>query len=550
MIIENTGIKYQHTFDNISGRRIKNTISFLTAEWFLSLDDFFTIMHRRTTIFAIFDFVSVSLVFSLFLLSKNESFHLSFSKYLYSFILFLIIWFMISLIGRKYRIHQMNDLNTILRQILLGNLFVLGLTTTLMFLVRIDYYSRAVVFGTIITVTLLEIIWGSLDYYLRTAILEPPDVVPKRTLRKRQLLREVFTPKRAQVNSSEIKQREEAILVEIDKDAFDFIFSYAPIESAETFMISTTSRFNVEMQMKEKFDSIINLKRINDIRYINKFFEVANKKLPVGGLFIDFVETKNLRKKRILDKYPIGLNYIAYLADYIIKRVFPKFLLTKGLYFFLTRGQNRVFTKAETYGRLYSCGFEIIDEKQISKHLFFIARKVRAPHYPENPSYGPFIKLERVGYKGDIIRVYKLRTMHPYAEYLQEYVYMKMGLEKGGKFKSDFRVSTLGKFLRTFWLDELPMFINLFKREMKLVGVRPLSKHYFSLYSKELQERRIQYKPGLIPPYYADKPQSLEEIMKSEFKYLDSYDKHPIRTDIKYFFMAGFNIVFKRYRSK
>jgi hypothetical protein len=79
--------------------------------------------------------------------------------------------------------------------------------------------------------------------------------------------------------------------------------------------------------------------------------------------------------------------------------------------------------------------------------------------------------------------------------------------------------------------------------------VRPLSSHYFSLYTKEHQEKRINHKPGLIPPFYVDYPKTLEEIMESEVKYMDAYDKHPFRTDFIYFFKALYNIIFKRYRS-
>jgi lipopolysaccharide/colanic/teichoic acid biosynthesis glycosyltransferase len=139
--------------------------------------------------------------------------------------------------------------------------------------------------------------------------------------------------------------------------------------------------------------------------------------------------------------------------------------------------------------------------------------------------------------------------MHPFAEYLQEYVYNKSDLDKGGKFKDDFRVTTLGRFFRKFWLDEFPMFINLFSCDMKLFGVRPLSEHYFSLYSRELQEKRIKTKPGLIPPFYVDLPKTLDEIQASEMKYLDAYEKHPLLTDFKYFWKAVWNIVFKQARS-
>ncbi|MBN2482054.1 MAG: sugar transferase [Bacteroidales bacterium] len=256
-----------------------------------------------------------------------------------------------------------------------------------------------------------------------------------------------------------------------------------------------------------------------------------------------------MRKARILKKYPPGINYLYYLLDFIIKRIFPKFALTKKLYFLLTRGVNRVLSKAETFGRLYSCGFEVLDEKQIGNYLFFIALKVKNPSYPKNPSYGPLVALERIGKGGKSIKVFKMRTMHPFAEYLQDYIYKKDGLQEGGKFRDDFRITTLGRIMRTFWIDELPMMINLLKGDLKIVGVRPLSRQYYKLYTPQLQKLRITYKPGLIPPFYVDHPKTLEEIMASELKYLKAYEKHPFRTDWRYFWKAVYNILFRKYRS-
>jgi hypothetical protein len=85
---------------------------------------------------------------------------------------------------------------------------------------------------------------------------------------------------------------------------------------------------------------------------------------------------------------------------------------------------------------------------------------------------------------------------------------------------------------------------------MKLVGVRPLSRQYFGLYKDDLKERRIKYKPGLIPPFYADMPDDLESIQASELKYLDSYDRHPFLTDLRYFFKSWWNILFRHARSR
>jgi len=158
--------------------------------------------------------------------------------------------------------------------------------------------------------------------------------------------------------------------------------------------------------------------------------------------------------------------------------------------------------------------------------------------------------MNRIGYDGKIIGVYKFRTMFPYAEYLQEYVIRKYGISEEGKPMDDFRLNAWGKFLRRYWLDELPQFINIIKGDMKLVGVRPLSKYYFSLYTDEIKSKRIQYKPGLVPPYYVDLPKSLISIMESEMNYLNRYDKRPASTDVRYFFKASYNIVFRKARSK
>ncbi|WP_146066568.1 sugar transferase, partial [Candidatus Venteria ishoeyi] len=171
------------------------------------------------------------------------------------------------------------------------------------------------------------------------------------------------------------------------------------------------------------------------------------------------------------------------------------------------------------------------------------------PAFDHKATYGPLIRLRRVGKDGKLFNVFKMRTMHPYSEYLQEYVHNLNNLQEGGKFKDDFRISSTGKLMRKLWLDELPMIINLLKGDMKLVGVRPLSQHYFSLFTKELQEKRTNYKPGLVPPFYADMPKTLEEIMDTEMKYLLAYEKHPFRTDWKYFWKAFYNIVFRRARS-
>ncbi|HMT28657.1 MAG TPA: sugar transferase [Bacteroidia bacterium] len=340
-----------------------------------------------------------------------------------------------------------------------------------------------------------------------------------------------------------------SVLKDPGPDVYDYLSNFIDIENERSMVMMTKTAFNIYALSDNYFDTIVNFARINDIQRINKFFEAINSKLPIDGIFIGCAETKGARKQRILKKFPPVLAHIYYTFDFIFKRIFPKLPITKKIYFKLTGGRNRVISRTETLGRLYSCGFSIIDEKSINGKLYFVVRKIDEPAFDEEPSYGPICKMRRFGKGGKTINVYKFRTMHPFSEYLQQYIYERNKLQEGGKFKDDFRISTLGKFMRKYWLDELPMVMNLLKGDLKLVGVRPLSKQYLSLYSDELKAKRVNFKPGLIPPFYADLPKTLDEIMDSENRYLDQYSKNPFRTDLKYFFKALNQILIKRARS-
>lgn len=301
--------------------------------------------------------------------------------------------------------------------------------------------------------------------------------------------------------------------------------------------------------MKPRFFVI--KRSLNLIRHLNTLLNRANETLEDGGYLWCHTRTASLKRKLMMEKYPWGINYMVFSLHFIWHRVFAKLNLTKCFYFWVTKGRNRTFNRVEVLGRLYRAGFEVVDEEFRYGEFFVLARKVKTPIWDDVPSGSALIKLKRVGKDHKLIGVYKLRTMYSYSEYLQPYVYEHNHLQKGGKFADDYRVTPWGRWMRKFWIDELPMFINFFKGEMKLVGVRPLSRHYFSLYTPEMQELRTRVKPGLLPPGVGERKKliTLEEIQESERRYIEAYLKNPIKTDVCYFFRIVGNIIFKRRRS-
>jgi lipopolysaccharide/colanic/teichoic acid biosynthesis glycosyltransferase len=290
--------------------------------------------------------------------------------------------------------------------------------------------------------------------------------------------------------------------------------------------------------------------RMNDVRRINKFLEQVNESMDEGEYFAGSFETYRARRKRILFyKIPV-LKYGFIFSEFVFLRIFPKLPILKKIYFGVTGGKGRLLSKAEMLGRLVACGFEILKHESTNGLTRFVVKKVKQPAYDTNASYGPLFRMRRIGKGGKIIHVYKFRTMHPYSEYLQDYILKQNGYAETGKPADDFRLTPWGKFMRKYWLDEVPQLINVVKGDMKLVGVRPVSPRYFEDIPKHLQELRIKQKPGCVPPYVAlDRKPSVEGVLKAEEEYLMEKLRRPYFTDTRYFFSAIFNIIVKKKRS-
>ena len=271
----------------------------------------------------------------------------------------------------------------------------------------------------------------------------------------------------------------------ISESLKDNIEKYCEIDNCNIFCTRDSS------DISEGLDCIINLEKINNIRRINRFHEDINKKIKKNSIYIICAETLAQRHKRNRKKIFFGFKSIYLFIDFIYKRVIPKLFGLKQLYFFFTKGHNRVLSKAEILGRLISCGYKINEILEYENLLYIISEKYGKPDYNLRPSYGPFFKMKRLGYKGKEIGIYKIRTMHPYSEYLQAYLYSNIGLnEDGDKINNDFRITTWGKFFRKYWIDELPQLINLLKGELNIVGVRAISLAKFNLYPQEMQRLR------------------------------------------------------------
>lgn len=163
---------------------------------------------------------------------------------------------------------------------------------------------------------------------------------------------------------------------------------------------------------------------------------------------------------------------------------------------------------------------------------------------------GIFYVNQTLGRHGKPIKIYKFRTMIPGADELYPDLVKMHGLDSHGKINDDPRVTKLGKFLRKYWIDEIPqIFTNFTLANIKLVGIRPRNEDKWDEFPSDHKERTLKYNPGLFNIDYLREGKSFSEIIEFEKKYLDKYEKHPFLTDTKYFFKLVYKIVFNGARS-
>ena len=475
------------------------------------------IFYKPARIFLIVDILilllSFYIVLNWFPLTTNSPFY----KYSWPSISYLLTWIIISYFFKRYI--PLRKQPFFLSAI---KLFAIAFLVSIFYWVLIQLYfdnkfSVAVLFS--ISVVVLTLNYAALNIYFayRYAVDYNDFTVYPEVNRINARVKPAIPLDEETLNElrSTIKEHSGTCVLKYLEDNVS-------LGSGNTLVFASTDPMLMKYQPQFQFSTVVQLEKLNNIKGINKMLALTNEKLPDNGIFVCCFETKSTYKKRMLLRYRKGLNYFFYVFNFIFKRIFPKIFLSNKLYYSIVGGKNRILSKAEVLGRFYCCGYKVIKDRKIGQLTYVVAQRVQQPEALLNKTYGPLIRLHRYGRNGEPFEVYKMRTMHPYSEYLQSYIYERNSLSAGGKFNKDFRITTFGRFMRKYWLDELPMIFNFLNGEMKLVGVRPLSPQYFSLYSSELQKKRNKFKPGLLPPFYADMPRTLEEIEASELSYLNS----------------------------
>lgn len=141
----------------------------------------------------------------------------------------------------------------------------------------------------------------------------------------------------------------------------------------------------------------------------------------------------------------------------------------------------------------------------------------------------------RSGRSGRPFTLYKFRTMYSDAESrleeLREHNEMKGPVFKMEK---DPRITRLGRFLRTFSLDELPQLWNVLSGDMSIVGPRPALPSEIEQY-EPWQRRRLSMRPGITCLWQVMGRNTITDFdtwMKLDLEYIDNWS---LRLDLEIF---------------
>jgi exopolysaccharide biosynthesis polyprenyl glycosylphosphotransferase len=143
-------------------------------------------------------------------------------------------------------------------------------------------------------------------------------------------------------------------------------------------------------------------------------------------------------------------------------------------------------------------------------------------------SPGPiFFRQQRSGLNGRPFTLYKFRTMVTNAEQLKHEL-AAMNEMSGPVFKlvNDPRITSFGKFLRKFSIDEFPQLFNVLRGEMSLVGPRPLPVDEVKRFNDLAHRRRLSVKPGLTCLWQVsgrNKVKDFKDWVRLDLEYIDNW---------------------------
>lgn len=138
---------------------------------------------------------------------------------------------------------------------------------------------------------------------------------------------------------------------------------------------------------------------------------------------------------------------------------------------------------------------------------------------------------ERIGMDGRPFMMLKFRSMYAGGDHSAHAAYVEKLIKNEGdqhdglfKMAHDPRITSAGRWLRRFSIDELPQLFNVLKGDMSLVGPRPPLSYEVAAY-EEHHRRRLDVRPGMTGLWQVSgrSKLSFEDMVRLDLHYIESW---------------------------
>jgi len=412
-----------------------------------------------------------------------QSFHFS------ALFIIFIIWTILIYLLESDLVYRRTPVWDIIKTTAIISFIGVTTTITLNFLLKTDLFQRSTIgFFGIISFILLLLKRGSMKYFLSSIRQEGFD--PKNILI-------VGSHKRAERIVHEFKEHGEyglRIRSILDPDT-------SRIGMAVSDMQITGDMSNFKETLKDlEIDEVFFAVDLNSIPNIHEIFTYLN---TIGISYHMMInESVHTYSDKHLNIRPCSINYygMPMLSFHSVTASHFKLYIKNGI--------EKVFAVL-----LIIFSFPVL---LLFGTLVFFTSK------------GPILfKQERVGLHGRKFRQYKLRSMIVDAEVIKNQ-YSHLNEQSGPvfKIKNDPRLTSIGKFMRKYSIDELPQLFNILLGSMTLIGPRPLPVSEVKEFNEDFLHRRHSMKPGVTGLWQVNGRNNIKDFnkwVKLDLEYIDNW---------------------------
>jgi len=226
-------------------------------------------------------------------------------------LIFYGLWVISSLMTRKFDKDTARNCWNALASCIKSILLMTSVMAVLVFALRLHYYSRFHIFGTLVILFIFEIFLYLFYFAVKKEKASQKDIESieeiKKYLKQEDLDHDSKHLSPDDIPDDPVRKKLETALEFFNPWLFNFVdkaIDLSKINKDNTKIVSSEQIINVKTIDDHSLSLFINLHQLNDIRRLNEYFLELHRKLKNGSYFVGRAKTLVAYRRYVLKKYP------------------------------------------------------------------------------------------------------------------------------------------------------------------------------------------------------------------------------------------------------